>query len=164
MKASCYRFITTLGDIYVHSVGGNPNRVSFLPPGPDVSTEGEGAPPGVLRLLRAILDCLEGREVDRKVVEGLLASPELTEFQRRVYRVVISIPRGNTLSYREVAERAGYHWAARAVGGAMRRNPFPVIIPCHRVIRSDGRPGGYSGPRGMKERLLRLEGALPSKG
>ncbi|MDI6874603.1 methylated-DNA--[protein]-cysteine S-methyltransferase [Candidatus Solincola sp.] len=156
--------MTVLGDIYIHSVGGTPSRISFLPPESDVSLEEEEPPPGIRRLKRALLDCLEGKEVDREVAEGLLALPGLTEFQRRVYRAVISIPRGSTLSYRQVAERVGSPRAARAVGNVMRRNPFPVIIPCHRVVRSDGSPGGYSGPRGMKERLLRMEGAAAGAG
>ncbi|MGQ9703360.1 MAG: methylated-DNA--[protein]-cysteine S-methyltransferase [Actinomycetota bacterium] len=120
--------------------------------------EGEKPPLAVHRLMRALISALKGREPDRGVVEELLASPGLTEFQRRVYRAVLSIPHGSTLSYQKVAEMAGYPRAARAVGNAMRRNPFPVIIPCHRVIRSYGSLGEYSGPTGMKERLLRQEG------
>lgn len=154
----CFRVTTSLGELYVHAEGETPRCVSFLPPEPDVVREGEEPPLAVHRLTRALISALEGREPDRGVVEKLLASPGLTEFQRRVYRAVLSIPRGSTLSYREVAEMAGYPRAARAVGNAMRRNPFPVIIPCHRVIRSDGSLGEYSGPTGMKERLLRQEG------
>lgn len=154
----CFRVTTSLGELYVHVEGETPRRISFLPPEPDAVQKKEEPPRAVQRLVRAFIRVLEGKEPDRGVVEELLALSGLTEFQRRVYRAVLSIPRGSTRSYREVAEMAGYPRAARAVGNAMRRNPFPVIIPCHRVTRSDGSPGEYSGPAGMKERLLRQEG------
>ena len=67
------------------------------------------------------------------------------------------IPRGQTCSYAELAARAGRPGAARAVGQAMARNPWPIIVPCHRVVASDGGLGGYGGGLDMKERLLRLE-------
>lgn len=66
-----------------------------------------------------------------------------TEYQRRVLLVVSDIPRGSTLSYAEVAEAAG--GSPRSASRALAGNPFPLIIPCHRVIRSDGSPGGYQG-------------------
>ncbi|MBC7254108.1 MAG: MGMT family protein [Actinobacteria bacterium] len=157
-EKSYYRVATVLGDIYIHAVGESPVRIGFLPPDPDIALGKGEPPPAVRNLMRALIHVLEGKEADREVVEGLLSSTRFSPFQRRVYRAVLSIPRGSTLSYRRVAELAGSPGAARAVGNAVRRNPFPVIIPCHRVIRSDGSPGGYSGPAGMKERLLGLEG------
>lgn len=164
-KGKCYRVATALGDIYIHAVGGTPVRIGFRPPEPDadVLLAKDEPPPAVRDLMRALIHVLEGKEADREVVDGLLSSTRFSRFQRHVYRAVLSIPRGSTLSYRQVAELAGSPGAARAVGNAMRRNPFPVIIPCHRVIRSDGSPGGYSGPAGMKERLLALEGVLESR-
>jgi len=71
--------------------------------------------------------------------------------------VVRSIPRGETMTYGQVAELAGSPGAARAVGRAMAANPFAILIPCHRVLAKDG-PGGYAYGRDVKERLLRLEG------
>jgi O-6-methylguanine DNA methyltransferase len=82
----------------------------------------------------------------------------LTEFQRRVYLAVCRIPRGQTRSYRWVAERIGRPGAARAVGNALNRNPFAPIVPCHRVVRSDGSLGGYSRGQAKKRALLRKEG------
>lgn len=81
-------------------------------------------------------------------------------FARRVLEVVRRIPRGETRTYAQVAERAGYPGAARAVGRVMAQNPIPLLVPCHRVVYSDGRLGGYSGggPK-TKRRLLALEGA-----
>lgn len=83
-----------------------------------------------------------------------------TEFQRKVWREVKAIPYGTTRSYRDIAERIGHPRAYRAVGAANRANPIPVIVPCHRVIGRDGSLRGYGGGVAMKERLLRLEGAI----
>ena len=84
---------------------------------------------------------------------------EATPFERRVYDVGRRIPRGRTLTYGEVADRAGAPGAARAVGQAMRKNPVCLFIPCHRVVGA-GSLGGYGGPDGeaLKRRLLSAEG------
>lgn len=82
-----------------------------------------------------------------------------TDFQKRVYAVVRSIPRGETMTYGQVAELAKSPGAARAVGRAMAANPFAILIPCHRVLAKDG-PGGYAYGQDIKERLLRLEGQI----
>lgn len=84
----------------------------------------------------------------------------LTPFQKKVLEVVKTIPYGETRAYKWVAERIGSPEAARAVGQALKRNPYPVIIPCHRVICSDGRLGGYSKGVQKKKKLLKQEGAI----
>jgi len=91
-----------------------------------------------------------------------LEIPPGTEFQRRVMKVTRRIPYGQTLSYGRLAEKAGYPRAARAVGTAMSSNSFPIIVPCHRVVASGGKMGGYTSPQGtcLKERLLALEAGL----
>lgn len=83
------------------------------------------------------------------------------DFRRAVWKACSRIPYGQTVSYAELAELAGKPGAARAVGTAMRTNPLPIIVPCHRVLRSDGSLGGYSAPDGvrLKRRLLDLEAA-----
>jgi O-6-methylguanine DNA methyltransferase len=83
-----------------------------------------------------------------------------TDFQRRVYLATAAIPRGETRSYRWVAQRIGQPRAARAVGQALGRNPFLPAIPCHRVIRADGSIGGYARGLRAKRRLLTAERAL----
>lgn len=82
-----------------------------------------------------------------------------TPFQRKAWAVVRSIPHGQTMSYGDVARKMGHPGAARAVGSAMRANPVPIVVPCHRVIGSDGKLTGFGGGLDLKRRLLRLEGA-----
>lgn len=83
----------------------------------------------------------------------------VTPFRRQVLEEVRRIPPGETRSYRGLAERVGKPAAMRAVGQVMATNPLPIIIPCHRVLASDGGLGGYGHSLEMKETLLRLEGA-----
>lgn len=80
-----------------------------------------------------------------------------TSFQQKVWEIAQSIPYGQTKSYGWVADQLGKPKAMRAVGQALGRNPLPIIIPCHRVVRSDGGLGGFRGGLDMKKRLLRLE-------
>lgn len=81
-------------------------------------------------------------------------------FYRTVWEHLRRLPRGRTISYGELARAVGRPGAARAVGRAMACNPIPPIVPCHRVVASDGRLGGYGGGLDMKAHLLRMEGAL----
>jgi methylated-DNA-[protein]-cysteine S-methyltransferase len=78
--------------------------------------------------------------------------------QRRVLRMEHRIPHGMVSTYGRLAHKLGHARAARAVGTALARNPFPVIVPCHRTIRADRTMGGYAGGLSMKQRLLELEG------
>ena len=82
-----------------------------------------------------------------------------TEFQQRVWKALQSIPHGETKSYAWIAESIGKPRAVRAVGGANGKNPIPIIVPCHRVIRKDGGIGGYTGGLDKKRFLLGLERA-----
>ncbi len=86
---------------------------------------------------------------------------QATEFEYKIYDTLKSVLHGETLTYKELANRCGRPKAARAVGNAMAKNPIPIVVPCHRVLKSDGSIGGWSGKRGWKERLLALEGILP---
>jgi len=81
-----------------------------------------------------------------------------TPFQKRVLLADYAIPRGRVSTYRLIAKHLKQQNGSRAVGGVLAKNPFPIIIPCHRVIRSDGSPGGYQGGRQMKRALLEMEG------
>lgn len=79
-------------------------------------------------------------------------------FERRILLADFSIPRGRVMTYGDLAAKAGVPRGARAVGNVMAGNPFPLIIPCHRVIRSDGTLGGFGGGLAMKKALLAMEG------
>jgi methylated-DNA-[protein]-cysteine S-methyltransferase len=83
-----------------------------------------------------------------------------TDFQRQVWAVTRAIPRGQTRSYGDVAREAGSPAAARAVGQAMARNPWPIVVPCHRVVGSDGRLTGFGGGLEMKRQMLAMEEAI----
>ena len=82
-----------------------------------------------------------------------------TEFQKRVWNELTKIPYGKTITYKELAVRLGNVKSIRAAGTANGANPIPIIIPCHRVIGSDGSLTGYAGGLEMKEKLLQLEGS-----
>lgn len=88
---------------------------------------------------------------------SLRLAPAGTSFQKSVWSQLRKIPYGKTCSYRDVARGIRNARAVRAVGSANGKNPLPIIVPCHRVIASDGSLGGYSGGLGTKSRLLKLE-------
>ncbi|MDY0294029.1 MAG: methylated-DNA--[protein]-cysteine S-methyltransferase [Candidatus Methanomethylophilaceae archaeon] len=85
-------------------------------------------------------------------------NPEGSEFQTLVWKSVSEIPYGQTCSYSDIASAIGRPSASRAVGTAVGCNPMPILIPCHRVLRSDGSIGGYSGGMAIKRLLLETEG------
>ena len=84
----------------------------------------------------------------------------IPDFNVRVLRELARVPYGQTTTYGTLAARAGVPTAARAVGTVMNRNRIPIVLPCHRVIGANGKLVGYAGGLDVKERLLRLEGAL----
>lgn len=97
---------------------------------------------------------------ERRDFEDLALAPQGSAFQRRVWRALRDIPFGHTASYGEVARRVGREGGARAVGAANHDNPIGIVVPCHRVIGSDGRLTGYAGGLERKRWLLAHEGAL----
>lgn len=94
----------------------------------------------------------------RKAFTVALDAPG-SAFQKKVWAAIAAIPYGSTVSYKDIATKISRPQSARAVGGATGQNPVCVIVPCHRVIASDGSRGGYSGGRAAKSRLLALEKA-----
>ncbi len=93
-----------------------------------------------------------------------VALESVSAFNRKVYEVALAIPHGETLTYGEVAQRIGDPGAARAVGVALGQNPWPIIVPCHRVLAAGGRTGGFSAEGGVevKLRILTIEKARTS--
>ncbi|HTW99047.1 MAG TPA: methylated-DNA--[protein]-cysteine S-methyltransferase, partial [Acidimicrobiales bacterium] len=117
-------------------------------------------PPGIRRAVAAMSALLEGRRADLSAIE--LDMSAVPAFHRRVYEEARRVPAGTTVSYGELAARIGAPKAARAVGQALGRNPFPIVIPCHRVVAAGGRIGGFSAEGGTitKQQMLAIEGAL----
>ena len=89
---------------------------------------------------------------------SLLNLSKLTDFSAKVLKQACKIPRGKVATYSSLAAKLGKPRAARAVGTALANNPFPIIIPCHRVVRADGSLGGFGGGLKMKKELLTNEG------
>jgi methylated-DNA-[protein]-cysteine S-methyltransferase len=113
--------------------------------------------PGRHPVARALRDYFAGRI---NALEQIEADPGGTPFQRRVWDAMRAIPPGETRTYRDLAAAAGNVKAVRAVGQASGRNPVGIVIPCHRVVGSDGTLTGYGGGLERKQWLLRHEGAL----
>ncbi len=116
-------------------------------------------PPAVQCALDGILALLRGEARDLSAVA--LDMDGVPPFHRRVYEVARAIPAGATLSYGDIAARLGARGSARAVGQALGRNPFALIVPCHRVLAAGGKVGGFSANGGIttKLRLLAIESA-----
>lgn len=116
-------------------------------------------PPAVQRAIDDIVALLRGEASDLSTVA--LDMDGVPEFDRRVYEIARTIPAGATLSYGEIAARLGERGLAREVGQALGRNPFPLVVPCHRVLAAGGKAGGFSANGGLttKFRLLTIEGA-----
>lgn len=145
---------------------GEPKIIQILISHPELS-----APQAIAKLFPDILASSCG-EIDILVdrIEALLNGADIpfsldalrldlcTPFQQRVLHADQAIPRGKVSTYRFIAEQIGNPRSARAVGTAQATNPFPIVIPCHRVIRSNGALGGYGGGLEMKRTLLEQEG------
>jgi methylated-DNA-[protein]-cysteine S-methyltransferase len=112
--------------------------------------------PAITELGERIQSFLGGAAVDFEL--DIIALERCSEFQRRVLLAEYGIPRGWVSTYGRIARHLGIPGGARAVGRALARNPFPIIIPCHRAITSNGALGGYRGGLKMKQALLELEG------
>jgi methylated-DNA-[protein]-cysteine S-methyltransferase len=114
--------------------------------------------PDVQNAIDAMTALLRGERTDLTFIP--LDLDTVPEFHRRVYEIARTIQPGGTLSYGEIASRLGEPNASRAVGQALGRNPFPIVVPCHRVVGAQGKMGGFSAPggRATKLRLLAIEG------
>lgn len=120
----------------------------------------QGRPPAdVEHAIGAICALIQGEPADLSAVA--LDMDRVPPFERRVYELARSIRPGATLTYGEIAARLGDRNAARAVGQALGANPFPIVVPCHRVVAAGGKLGGFSAPGGVdtKRRLLAIESA-----
>jgi methylated-DNA-[protein]-cysteine S-methyltransferase len=129
-------------------------------PGRGLSPEGPAAPPAaVVAAVDAIVALLAGER--RDLADVALDETGIDAFRRRVYAATRAIGPGATATYGEIARRIGRPDAARAVGAALGANPFPIVVPCHRVLAADGSLHGFSAPGGLatKRRMLEIEHA-----
>jgi len=153
-------YVTDLGVGRVVIVGDLPLRLDL--PDPAVA-----APPGSpsSRWTSLLERYFAGERVAFDLdVDAFAEVRGFTDFELDVYRALARVPYGTAVSYRELAAAAGRPLAYRAVGSAMARNQLPVILPCHRVVRNDGRLGQYGDDPAWKEHLLRLEGVPVAEG
>jgi methylated-DNA-[protein]-cysteine S-methyltransferase len=156
-------FVTDLGKITVFYTSVGIVRLllpGIAPVGQDCGNDNECVEYAgyIAELGKKLTAYSKGFRVDYNFPLDLSGTPE---FYRKVWNIVTDIPYGEVESYGWVAKKLGNPLAARAVGQAMARNPVPLIIPCHRVISSNGKPGGFAGKISsieMKIRLLSLEG------
>lgn len=127
--------------------------------------DGAEPPVWVVAAIDALTAFLSGAaEADLAAIPIDLTS--VGEWERRVYQAARQVPAGSTVTYGELALRLGDPGKARAVGQALGRNPWPIVIPCHRITAAGGRMGGFSAPGGTatKLKLLEIEGALAADG
>jgi methylated-DNA-[protein]-cysteine S-methyltransferase len=120
---------------------------------PSISKTPRSIPGGIDRLIAGLY---EGEKLNFDL--SLLNLSGLTDFAARVLKQTYKIPRGKAITYSGLAAKVGSPLAARAVGTVMANNPFPIVIPCHRVVRADGKIGQFGGGPPMKKRLLKSEG------
>jgi methylated-DNA-[protein]-cysteine S-methyltransferase len=114
-------------------------------------------PPDIQRAIDAIRELLNGEKADLSAIP--LDMARVPAFNRQVYAIARAVPPGATLTYGEIAEKLGDRLLARDVGQAMGRNPFPIVVPCHRVLAAGGGIGGFSASGGIrtKRKMLAIE-------
>lgn len=156
-----HRFATAFAPMAIHWTDRGLSRVRLLDetdPGGADPAAGKALPPGPAEAVRLLRAYFTGEAVDFSGAR--LDETGLSPLDAAIYRELRRVPRGATVTYGELAARAGAPGAAQAVGSAMARNPWPIVVPCHRVLAAGGALGGFSAPGGVrtKRKLLRMEG------
>ena len=154
MEKYSYYYDFPIGGMYIAEAGGAITDVTTRPI--------EGTVQKETQLISYAAEMLNEYFDGKREVFDLPLNPEGTEFQKKVWNALLTIPYGQTRSYKEQAEAVGNVKACRAVGAANGKNPISVIIPCHRVIGSAGSLVGYGGGLEMKKALLELEARVIS--
>jgi methylated-DNA-[protein]-cysteine S-methyltransferase len=149
-------FDTALGPVGVEWSEAGISEV-LMPGRRGLVDDGRTLPPAIERAVADIVALLDGEKRDLGGI--LLDDGDVDEFRRRVYAATRDIGPGETKTYGEIARAIGDPGAARAVGAALGANPFPIVIPCHRVLAADGALHGFSAPGGIatKRRMLEIE-------
>ena len=150
---SCYYYDFPVGRYYIAESDGAITDIITTPVSGAVNQE----TPLIFQAAEMLREYFDGK---RKSFDGLPLRAEGTAFQKKVWDALLTIPYGETRSYKEQAIIVGNEKACRAVGTANGKNPISIIIPCHRVIGSDGSLTGYGGGLDIKKALLELEGAI----
>jgi methylated-DNA-[protein]-cysteine S-methyltransferase len=116
-------------------------------------------PPAACEAITRIVTLLSGERADLSSIP--LDMDRVSDFEKQVYAIARKIPPGETLTYGDIAEKLGDKLLSRDVGQAMGKNPFPIVVPCHRVVAANGKLGGFSAPGGVdtKLKMLAIEGA-----
>ena len=148
-------FESPVGMLHLIFSGRNLTRISFERP-----SCRRGQTPHLLK--KELKEYFEGK---RESFSQATVFPDGTIFEKKVWLALRDIPYGETRAYKWLAEKTGNPKATRAVGQALGRNPIPIVLPCHRVIESDGSIGGYSSGVDIKRRLLEIEyyNVIPKK-
>ncbi len=155
-RISSLNLASPIGDLLLVASPNGLRRIDFPPAGERDGTWVEESTPILAEAVRQLTEYFDG---ERRSFD-LPLEPEGTDFQLSVWKVLRSIPFGQTISYGEQARRLGDVKKARAVGSANGRNPLPIVVPCHRVVGSDGSLTGFSGGVESKRWLLEHEGSL----
>jgi methylated-DNA-[protein]-cysteine S-methyltransferase len=154
------RFTTTLGPVYVTLVDAGVSGIYFEGGrhAPAIESAWQEAPDHPWA--RACAAQLAGYLAGTRRTFDLPLAPRGTAFQQRVWREIANVRYGSTITYAQLAARSGAPEAIRAAGTATGRNPLSIVVPCHRIVGSNGSLTGYAGGIERKRRLLELEGAL----
>lgn len=159
-----YDFSTPIGDITLASNGEALSGLWFKDQKYYKRTVGNDFVIKNIAVFDEVIDFITKYSNGERVVFNGKIAPKGTSFQKRVWAILPTIPYGKTATYKEIAKRieaeTGRGMSAQAVGNAVSKNPISIIIPCHRVIGSDGSLTGYAGGIEKKVRLLKLENAL----
>jgi methylated-DNA-[protein]-cysteine S-methyltransferase len=153
-------FITPLGTVLATAAGGFITSVNFIdakftpPVAKDWKEDPRSSP------LRECGEQLAEYFAGTRRCFDLPMAPPGTPFQKRVWREIARVPFGETITYSELASRAGAPGSARAAGAATGRNPIAIAVPCHRIVSADGSLTGYAGGLERKAKLLEIEGVL----
>jgi len=154
------KFLTPLGAVLATAEGGYVTSVNFIaansapPLGKDWEEDPRSSP------LKECAEQLADYFAGTRQRFDLPVAPRGTPFQERVWREIERVPFGQTITYSELASRAGAPGSARAAGAATGRNPIWIVVPCHRIVGADGSLTGYAGGLERKRKLLEIEGVL----
>ena len=154
------RFESPLGPVLATEEGGGITHIDFIGGKYAVRIGEDWVEDAQAPALRACGTQLAEYFAGTRTEFHLPLAPRGSDFQQRVWREIARVPYGQTISYGELAKRAGAPGQARAAGAATGRNPVGVVIPCHRIVGADGSLTGYAGGLERKRELLELEGAL----